>query len=368
MSKTKPFLVPQLGVNEKTALLNRWLVEDFTWVEVGTAVAQIETTKTSLDIESDQNGYIRRVVEQGNEVVVGEQIAVLSHDQEMLAHLVVQSDSEKAPAEELETNITRKALALAKELNVNIDELKPSDGATIRTKDVEEKVRAKQPRHPIPNTLEQNAGESPIAIYGAGAGGLTLKEAIETKRVFRPVCFVDDSVISSHELSGLPVYDGTQLADLRDAGLFGVCCEIANYEVRLDILGRCKELGLELVGIHHRECWIAPSAHIGDGTFVKAGAVIETNTQIGRACIIDNGVIVAHDGIISDGVHIAPGASLGGGVRVGLGSVIGIGSSIATGITIGERCIIAPGSSVTKDVSNNSIVEGVPGRIVGERK
>lgn len=44
---------------------------------------------------------------------------------------------------------------------------------------------------------------------------------------------------------------------------------------------------------------------------------------------------------------------------------IGIGSIIMSNVRIGENSIIAAGSVVTKDVPSNSIVAGVPARIIG---
>ncbi len=43
---------------------------------------------------------------------------------------------------------------------------------------------------------------------------------------------------------------------------------------------------------------------------------------------------------------------------------IGLGSIILPGVTIGENVIIAAGSVVTKDVPDNSVVGGVPARMI----
>jgi sugar O-acyltransferase (sialic acid O-acetyltransferase NeuD family) len=166
----------------------------------------------------------------------------------------------------------------------------------------------------------------------------------------------------------LPVFHGTQLSQLYSAGVKGVATEIASGNTRLRIRDQLKEFGLSAVTVIHPRAFVAPSAAIGDGCFIKAGAIIETNSSIGDMCIVDNGVVVAHDSNILSAVHLAPGVSTGGGVRVGSRTIIGIGSSIATGISIGENCIVSVGTAVTRDVSDNSVVEGVPGKVIGERK
>ncbi len=46
------------------------------------------------------------------------------------------------------------------------------------------------------------------------------------------------------------------------------------------------------------------------------------------------------------------------------GSVVGAGSIILAGITIGERSMVAAGSVITKDVPPNSLVAGVPAKVI----
>ena len=59
---------------------------------------------------------------------------------------------------------------------------------------------------------------------------------------------------------------------------------------------------------------------------------------------------------------------MGSSIHIGDYTVVGIGASISTGVNIGKNCIISVGSTVMKDVPDNSIVEGVPGKIIGTVK
>lgn len=47
---------------------------------------------------------------------------------------------------------------------------------------------------------------------------------------------------------------------------------------------------------------------------------------------------------------------------------IGAGSIILPGVTIGKGSIVAAGSVVTKDIQNNSVVGGVPAKLIKKRK
>ncbi|MBN8449609.1 MAG: acyltransferase [Candidatus Accumulibacter sp.] len=55
-----------------------------------------------------------------------------------------------------------------------------------------------------------------------------------------------------------------------------------------------------------------------------------------------------------------------GRIFIGSNVFVGLGAILMPGITIGDNCIVAAGSVVTKDVPPNSIVAGVPARIISD--
>ncbi|EGW34881.1 uncharacterized protein SPAPADRAFT_58007 [Spathaspora passalidarum NRRL Y-27907] len=51
-------------------------------------------------------------------------------------------------------------------------------------------------------------------------------------------------------------------------------------------------------------------------------------------------------------------------VAIGNNVWLGAGSQVLPGVTIGDGCVIAAGAIVNKDIPENSVVVGVPGRVV----
>lgn len=51
-------------------------------------------------------------------------------------------------------------------------------------------------------------------------------------------------------------------------------------------------------------------------------------------------------------------------VRVERGAWIGAGATIVPGVTVGENAVVAAGAVVTKDVPANTVVAGVPARVI----
>jgi sugar O-acyltransferase (sialic acid O-acetyltransferase NeuD family) len=104
--------------------------------------------------------------------------------------------------------------------------------------------------------------------------------------------------------------------------------------------------------------------NIGNGANILSSAVISNKVKIGKACLIYYNVVITHDCIIDDYVELSPGATLLGNCKIGSFSHIGANATILPRIKIGNNVIVGAGSVVTKDVPDNSVVVGVPAKII----
>ena len=359
----------QVGVNEDNGILQKWLVEEGQFISIGTIICEFETTKTIIEIEAENEGYIVPIVAESAEVKVGDTIAIIVVDKKNIkvAKSKYSKSKEARKEESIEKyKITKKAKGLIEKHKIDLNLISHKKGI-IRTKDIFSIIKESEASS-TDYELSIDPKSRPLIIYGAGKGAVTLFEAIEIKSTYDVVGFVDDN--KSHEkiLLELPVFHSSELSTLKNKGIKFIACEIMNGKTRLRIKESVEKLGYELVNVIHPKTNISKSVKIGKGNYIKSAAVIETNTTIGDCCIIDNGSVIAHDNRIGNGCHIAPGVSLGSSISIGDFTVIGIGSCISTNVKIGKNCIISVGSSVTKNVPDNSIIEGVPGKVIGTVK
>lgn len=122
------------------------------------------------------------------------------------------------------------------------------------------------------------------------------------------------------------------------------------------------------MSLFHKEAIISNKTKIATGTVVLAGAIINCGTSIGEHCILNTGAVIDHDCTLEDFVHISPNATLCGNVVVGKGSWIGAGATIIQGVKIGINVIIGAGAVILKDVPDNTIFVGNPGKSINKFK
>jgi pyruvate dehydrogenase E2 component (dihydrolipoamide acetyltransferase) len=76
-------IMPKMGDAMEAGTLASWLKHEGDQVEVGDALAEIETDKATMELEADDAGVLTRLIAgEGDEVAVGEAIAVISADGE----------------------------------------------------------------------------------------------------------------------------------------------------------------------------------------------------------------------------------------------------------------------------------------------
>ena len=354
-----------VGVNEDRGVLQKWYFAEGEFVSSGDILCDFETTKTSIEVVAENDGYMLPIVKEETEVRAGDIIGLLVINKNEIISIKKDHQVLQRKPDIAEKIITNKAKELIKKHNIDLNIL-PRSKNIIRSNDLLEFIEQKQNIKGIENIIIDSKRES-LMIYGAGKGAVTIFEAVDVKS-YNVICFIDDNKLHKNSLLELPVFHSSMLPTLKDKGIKYVACEIMNGKVRLKIKEKIEKFGLELINVIHSNSYVSKSAKLGTGNFIKADAIIETNTTIGDCCIIDNGSTIPHDNQIGNGCHIAPGVNMGSSVVIGDLSVIGIGASISTNVKIGKNCIISVGSAVTKDIPDNSIVEGVPAKVIGAVK
>lgn len=110
-----------------------------------------------------------------------------------------------------------------------------------------------------------------------------------------------------------------------------------------------------------REVVIGPRCRIQSHSFICSGVTMEADVFVGHGVIFIND---RHPSVIATrtGTWQLERTTIKQGVSIGSGALI------FGGVTIGERAIIGAGAVVLADVAADSIVAGVPARLVKSRQ
>ncbi|SFW25926.1 acetyltransferase [Chitinophaga sancti] len=193
-----------------------------------------------------------------------------------------------------------------------------------------------------------------IYLYGASGHAKVILEILEHQGTKAAGLFDDNQ-----ELHSLWEYEVHRYAPEWNSKISGMLIALGNNNVRKLI---AEKLNVPFIKGIHPGASVSGRAVLGDGSVVMAGVTINADAVIGRHCIINTNASVDHDCAIEDYVHISPNVAVCGGVTIGEGAHIGAGAVIKPGIVIGRWATIGAGCVVIRDVAENAVVIGNPGK------
>ncbi len=120
--------------------------------------------------------------------------------------------------------------------------------------------------------------------------------------------------------------------------------------------------------------WVVPARFVSHLGRFLTGIEIHPAARIGPGVFIDHGmgVVIGETAELGENVTLYQGVTLGGTSlkrekrhpTLGKNVVVGVGAAILGAITVGEGSRVGGGSVVVKDVPPNSVVVGVPGKVI----
>lgn len=204
------------------------------------------------------------------------------------------------------------------------------------------------------------AGLTEIVLFGAGGHA---KVVIETciGTGFRPVACLGDSRWT--HLVGVRVDPESEATAWLAKGVRHAFVAIGSNSIRERVARQARALGFELATIISPRCYVSPTAKLGAGSVVMAGAVVQVEAEIGELGIVNTGASIDHECKLGHAVHVAPHATLCGNVVTGDRVWIGAGSTVIEGVSLADDVFVAAGAAVTRDVAITGLrVGGAPAR------
>lgn len=157
--------MPKLSDTMDEGVLVSWEFEEGDQISEGDVIAQVETDKATMDLEAYEDGVLlKRIVEEGAAIPIGQLIAVLGEEGEdisdVLARYQGNGEKEAAPAEPEQKEPEQKEEAPA-------------------AQETEEPTNGRLKASPLARRIAGEEGVELASIDGSGPGGRIIKRDIE---------------------------------------------------------------------------------------------------------------------------------------------------------------------------------------------
>lgn len=134
--------------------------------------------------------------------------------------------------------------------------------------------------------------------------------------------------------------------------------QIQSPALRIRLFEQLSRIGFKLPVIIAPTAYVSRHAHIGSGSIVLHGAVINAGARIGKNCIINSRALIEHDAAVGDHCHVSTGAILNGNASLADGCFAGSASVIRQGVQVGPHCVIGMGVVVRRDLAGHETYTG----------
>jgi acetyltransferase EpsM len=357
MTKPTPVTIPLINPNEPDALLAALYVASGQRLAKGDKLCTLETTKSTVELTADRDGYVvglRHTV--GETVHTGEILAYLADSADWLppTQPTTPVEPDTHPFEDL--RISQPALILAQQYNIDLSQF--SNEVFITEKMIQAKIR----RHTMPEHMLKAGQFEPnaIIIYGGGGHGKALIDLIRMLSIYPIAGIVDDGISVDSRIMGVQVLGGsTILEKLIAIGVHlaaNAVGGIGNIASRINVFEHLAKTGFSCPTLVHPTAFVEPSATLSDGVQVMPHTYIGSDARVGFGAIINTGAIVSHDCTVGEYANLSPGAILAGEVSVGDAALVGMGVTVNLRVQIGSRARIGNGATVKQDVPEGGIV------------
>ena len=344
--------MPRIGANDNTVLLALWNAGEGEQVERGQPLAELESTKEASRLVSPGAGFLHILVQEGEEAEVGAVVALLLEEGEKApGPPAAGGETAPAPREEAPPNLTKKALALARERGVDLSAL-PRD-RILREEDIRRLLE--------PPAVIQKSRSQHLLIYGTGGWTREILNIIRQTHAYRADWIIGGvgDPEDAGSIMGVPIVGSGEVERLYAEG----CRKAVNAVAvtpgafsRRDIFQALQKRGFEFPNLVHSRAVIDREVEMEEGNLILAGAFVGQEARIGSDCVINVGAVISHQCVIGDHCHVASGAVLAGKVSLGENVLVGQGCTIYAGVRVGSNVTIHNGCHVYRDVPDNTVV------------
>lgn len=358
--------IPFLGANDDECVLIKWNFSSGDNVTEKEVICLIETTKTVLDVESEFEGYIYPLAEVGDNLMVGDALAIISSEILEAHEIETTRDNQRSIKPRFDTvseaPLTKKAEILLNRHQLRIEQLREFTGneSQIKESDV---LRFIESKSLLNKQLGFNGYQQRIGIIGGvnGGGALIVIDSLMRNNNQKAVCiFEQNSQVHGQRILDVPIVgDISKLKTFFNDNKLDAVIIAFNRDLdeREKLYIQLKSENIPFCNIIDPTVEIRSDVSLGEGNIILAKSYIGACCQIGNNNFISANVSLEHGNVLGNHCAFGPGIFSSGNVIVGNNVRFAAGIFMEPNITIGNNVIISSGAVVRDNIPENSILK-----------
>lgn len=374
---------PSVNVNDEFVTLMEWTRKNGEFVKKGEIIFIIETTKATVEVESDFDGYLFYLDNLvGSKIKVGNLMALISDNKNIDFGTYfkenLEVNQEKKTDSSNEIKWTLKAEKLAEKNGISKAEV---ESQNIKEQIINEaivnvfisklqKSESNQDSKINRNNISvselsdsryQIGRQERVLVLGGGGGCILAIDIVSRNSNQRIVGILDNNKDLHHKtIMGIPVLGGFELIEsLWNDGFFdgAISTIVKDPNERANIFNENISKGINFTNIISESVNIRLNVDMGVGNLIISGAYFAPCVKIGNNNFFAASANVEHHSVIGNNCLFGPRFTASGAVTIEDNCKFGMGVLVEPYVRIGSNCLVASGCVITNHINENSIVK-----------
>lgn len=358
--------MPNLTANDEEIILAGWRKNNGEFVNEKEVICDIESTKAVSEVESEYEGYLYHIVNEGDYVLVNNPIFLIAEKEiENIDEFIEEILSDKDKTKKITKRWTKKAEITAKRNNLDIASV-PSESDIIQEMDVIKFIEGNKLIDDSVNDIVYDLygkNDERIIIIGGGKAAITVADIILQNANQKIIGVLDDNPdFHKKNIFGYEIFGSVDMIyQLWEEEIFdtAIISFSGNINARKKLFEEISSTGIPFTNAIDKSVQIHKNVKLGTGNIIFGQCRIGACATIGDNNVVSAFSNIEHHNNMGSHCTFGPGVICSGTVNVGNKVKFGTGIFIEPRLKIGDNVIISSGSIITVDVPKDSIVKKV---------
>ncbi|MDQ7247161.1 biotin/lipoyl-containing protein [Dongia sedimenti] len=359
--------LPAVNPNDERGTIIAWLKEAGVKVRKGENICEIETSKATVELTAEADGYLVHLAAPGDSVPVGKPVAAVTETagEDVAAALKQEESSAEKTGGADERRWTKKAFIVARRTGVDLETLAARNPGKTLT---EEDVLAAQSEASGPSVdltereFPDSRPERVLLLGGAGGAGAIAIDAMRRGTgKQRPAAILDNNPKAKGMTSmGVPILGPLDMIDelwqqqAFDAAVILFTDDVKERQAHFE---RLTARGIRFTNLIDPSVQLRSYVRMGVGNVIMANCFFALGVSLGDNNFFASHTVVEHHSTVGSHCAIGPRCTTSGRVQIGDRVRFGMQVAIEPYLKIGSDSVVASGIALTSHVPERTIVK-----------